>query len=640
MEFILFFCFSSIGYFCGLQKQMAEILKVDLSAVSMDVPCVNPAKKEKFEDQWAAARKLLINHSISSFIPQFFPHFVVAEETKWEVLAFLDESLKDTPADKELLLQRAAVRLQCNIPLHAYSDGLNLLGQFNEDSLKDKSSFKFILDANLVCLIAAMLMGDRDLIAEVVIAALTMYFQSDRHMFHLNPNVAIIMTSNMIKALEMGLYEDDHYLEALFVLGNFMDVAATAGTTMLSSQVDVFTPPRIVSLQMHVLLLLQNDLKHRYALLSDRTLGQKIQSHKDVSSSMNKFHMIARMSLSTVRMPQLSRNDPGGDRDPNNVLRTLFSTKRDVMQFVRVVVDHEKGGFKLVAKMDIACNEVYLVEKAVVSFINPIRGISYCEYCLKAIDADSCDCTCMECGETYCNTFCKDSANSLYHRAICKDSGWSTFLKANSFQTASSSFPFTVCLTFKLMVMAELQGKVSVMDIPEVKILANTLDISIHRDKTFNSSNPSLNCSETQVGISKLILAYKMFKAHCPALLTRSSLVDFVTSHCIVKSNSIGQWDATHSMHETRLFVAGSFANHSCDPNTDYFVTSDTAELMFRAMRPIKSGEEITISYVDNNQNYEMRQTALLATYGFHCNCFKCSYEEKDGIAKKTDKGK
>lgn len=47
---------------------------------------------------------------------------------------------------------------------------------------------------------------------------------------------------------------------------------------------------------------------------------------------------------------------------------------------------------------------------------------------------------------------------------------------------------------------------------------------------------------------------------------------------------------------------------------------------VIRAMRPIKAGEEITISYVDEDAPLEERQDALLE-YGFVCDCPKCSAE-------------
>ncbi|CAH0476315.1 unnamed protein product [Peronospora belbahrii] len=39
--------------------------------------------------------------------------------------------------------------------------------------------------------------------------------------------------------------------------------------------------------------------------------------------------------------------------------------------------------------------------------------------------------------------------------------------------------------------------------------------------------------------------------------------------------------------------------NHSCDPNCAITFVSKTLDMEIRAMKPIKSGEEITQTYVD-----------------------------------------
>lgn len=42
------------------------------------------------------------------------------------------------------------------------------------------------------------------------------------------------------------------------------------------------------------------------------------------------------------------------------------------------------------------------------------------------------------------------------------------------------------------------------------------------------------------------------------------------------------------------------------------------------ALRDIKKGEELTISYIDENLPYETRQRQLKELYYFECKCPKC----------------
>ncbi|KAH0380930.1 SET domain-containing protein, partial [Aureobasidium melanogenum] len=63
-------------------------------------------------------------------------------------------------------------------------------------------------------------------------------------------------------------------------------------------------------------------------------------------------------------------------------------------------------------------------------------------------------------------------------------------------------------------------------------------------------------------------------------------------------------------------------ANHSCEPNAS--VLFDATRLMMRSLAPIKKGEEVFISYVDNTDPFYRRQALLRLRYRFECKCSKC----------------
>jgi SET domain len=68
------------------------------------------------------------------------------------------------------------------------------------------------------------------------------------------------------------------------------------------------------------------------------------------------------------------------------------------------------------------------------------------------------------------------------------------------------------------------------------------------------------------------------------------------------------------------FFLASDLVNHSCDANM-YGVTYGTSKV-FRAMRPILKGEQLTTCY--NNMpateySYDKRQAALLGSFKFKC---------------------
>ncbi|KAJ0974832.1 hypothetical protein J5N97_016797 [Dioscorea zingiberensis] len=79
----------------------------------------------------------------------------------------------------------------------------------------------------------------------------------------------------------------------------------------------------------------------------------------------------------------------------------------------------------------------------------------------------------------------------------------------------------------------------------------------------------------------------------------------------------------------TAFFPLQSCMNHSCAPSAKAFKRDEDrdGQAVIIACRPISVGEEITISYIDEDLPYEERQ-AQLADYGFKCRCSKC-LEEK-----------
>ncbi|EEY69840.1 uncharacterized protein PITG_06353 [Phytophthora infestans T30-4] len=72
-------------------------------------------------------------------------------------------------------------------------------------------------------------------------------------------------------------------------------------------------------------------------------------------------------------------------------------------------------------------------------------------------------------------------------------------------------------------------------------------------------------------------------------------------------------------------FPLGAMINHSCDPNCAVTFVPKTLDMEFRAMKPIKSGEEITQTYVDIALPRRERQQRLQRKYHFTCGCPRCS---------------
>ncbi|CEM06620.1 unnamed protein product [Vitrella brassicaformis CCMP3155] len=71
------------------------------------------------------------------------------------------------------------------------------------------------------------------------------------------------------------------------------------------------------------------------------------------------------------------------------------------------------------------------------------------------------------------------------------------------------------------------------------------------------------------------------------------------------------------------LFRSVALTNHSCWPNVDVDYVN-CKESVVKAARPIRAGEEILQSYIDEAKPLELRQKQLQQDYGFTCQCPKC----------------
>lgn len=73
------------------------------------------------------------------------------------------------------------------------------------------------------------------------------------------------------------------------------------------------------------------------------------------------------------------------------------------------------------------------------------------------------------------------------------------------------------------------------------------------------------------------------------------------------------------------LFPEIAMLNHDCRPNAAYFWDEETMSHYVHAIRDILPGEEITITYIDNEQERETRMARLKKNWGFTCACSACT---------------
>lgn len=93
----------------------------------------------------------------------------------------------------------------------------------------------------------------------------------------------------------------------------------------------------------------------------------------------------------------------------------------------------------------------------------------------------------------------------------------------------------------------------------------------------------------------------------------------------------------------TAMYSTACKMNHSCDPNVILVYKRQPGwgakcplTAFCVALRDIREGEELTISYTDAGESYKQRQAALV-NYGFQCCCIKCQRENPAGIVEEVE---
>ena len=87
--------------------------------------------------------------------------------------------------------------------------------------------------------------------------------------------------------------------------------------------------------------------------------------------------------------------------------------------------------------------------------------------------------------------------------------------------------------------------------------------------------------------------------------------------------NSFNLTTALYDRIGLYLHPYAALINHSCDFNST--VGFDGEELFIKAIRPIKKGEQIFISYIDTTTPKTVRCKELSERYYFDCKCSKCA---------------
>lgn len=356
---------------------------------------------------------------------------------------------------------------------------------------------------------------------------------------------------------------------------------------------------------------------------------------------------------------------------------------------VDILYSQEKGRF-MIAKADIPAGQTLIEEEPLVSCqFSWSRKLSYlaCDYCLRPLETaqenvsrllnrpvdlpfpefsnirpelhEKCD----SCSVIYCSKQCKQQAWNKYHSLLCAH--WET-LDALDELWRSMHYPpeeTTIHLPIRLLAQIKLNPSICA----EIAQLCADVQVEdyIHKllrpefqseDKNLASVIATfdwLKCPENVqyfnvAGLQRLFVLYGR-NGQGIGTSSFSEWVKVVDEHKDVEAKKFnGLEEVIKNLYDeleekvgceflncegAGLYIRQSSINHSCMPNAEIRFLNMNHILSVVSTRPIKCGDEVTISYLDEcllTHSRRTRHKHLQEHYLFKCTCERCMGEDDD----------
>ena len=305
------------------------------------------------------------------------------------------------------------------------------------------------------------------------------------------------------------------------------------------------------------------------------------------------------------------------------MLEVLANQSTFIFFGAQVRVSAEKGGFGIFATRNIAKDEVVLTETPYVSYIENIDR-SRCSHCAKRLESR----VLCSCGEVYCSNQCRHRASVEYHAALCNTSyrQIETFLQQHGRTSSSRQINMVARLLARASIEKPSDKKYSSpLDLAPIHILHRTTDVNSLadlEDSTYNMNIPQ--------PIENYLLIDFLYTENIPSLYRQSN--PRIDMDIIVQTSRVllaNTYRVDGSDVNLAVLLAGSFFNHDCNPNAELTTKPSTGNTAyFKTKRDVQEGEELTVSYVDPDEENQMRSLKLLGFYGFRCQCKRCLLEQ------------
>ena len=270
-----------------------------------------------------------------------------------------------------------------------------------------------------------------------------------------------------------------------------------------------------------------------------------------------------------------------------------------------------EDNFGVFAKCDIREGDTILDTRSIWTDYRTRVGDNCCSACCQSVPeklAIQMKC----CNSKFCTDVCKQEATDTYHDVICgKDFSWLYRACKEADQFYSDKAPL---MMVKILATA-IHLNCKPLKVPCVRTLqANYDNVSLSKFTLFDNIVAPIQILET-LGVD-IFADLKFDSWAIQTVITR------------IENNRVGKKTLGNRKYSTvdPLFC---FFNHSCTPSATFKFVGGSTFTTVKALRDIKKGEEICISYVDPRLPGSVRRDKIWKRIGRACHCLRCSRERE-----------
>lgn len=284
------------------------------------------------------------------------------------------------------------------------------------------------------------------------------------------------------------------------------------------------------------------------------------------------------------------------------------------------IVHGENEGKYVKATTDLKSDYVFLKEVPLVAWPLPETEASFCEACFKVLEEGQF--CCDQCSQTKSLSFLLPSLSSLrkWQRRVCSLSPVTAEALARCVCKVAAD---SVTL---LEAGADPTSAVLSAVRPFQRYVSPPAGIPI--DVAGASMEELINevCSALKAPL-EASLPESIVEALLDPEFLESIFGALVLNSQTLQTEGTSNETAGVTKRFAGIFVLQSCMNHNCEPNVEVVSHLDSA-IVLKTTRPVKKGEELSLSYLASNAPLHQRQKKF-ANWFFKCRCNKCEREAK-----------